>query len=97
LYCKLDIIFLIGRIKKINSLCGILIIQIFDYLYEYDESKEFQLICLMTLVKYNSLPCGDREVIESIDSGNVEVKEVKIKNPNNPVKLVDGVILVFKV
>jgi len=97
----------LGKVKKVDPL-GITDLRIrgmwhienpnktFDYLYQYDESKQFQLICLMTLEKYNSLPCIDKEMIENIDNSSVEVREVKIKNPNNPAKLIDGILLGFK-
>ncbi len=96
----------LGKVKKIDPL-GITDLRIrgmwhienpnktFDYLYEYDESKSFQLIALMTKEKYNSMPKNDREIIENMES--VEVREVKIKNPNNPVRLVDGVLLGFRI
>ena len=69
--------------------------KIFDYLYDYDESKSFQLIALMRKEKYNSMPKNDREIIENMD--NIKVRDIKIKNPNNPVVLIDGVILVFAI
>jgi len=40
--------------------------KIFDYIYEYDESKRFQMICLMKSEKYNSLPLEDRNVLENL-------------------------------
>ncbi len=96
----------VGKIKKIDPL-GITDLRIrgmwhidnpnriFEYLYKYDESKEFQLMALMSQEKYNSMPKIDREIIENMES--VEVREVKIKNPNNPVVLVDGVLLSFRI
>ena len=30
----------------------------FDYIYDYDESAKFQLICLMRKDKYETLPTG---------------------------------------
>ena len=71
--------------------------KIFDYIYEYDESKSFQLICLMKKEKYEGLPLEDREVLESLGIDGVEVLDVRIKSPNNPVVLIDGKLLVFKV
>jgi len=35
-------------------------------MYKYDESKEFQLICLMKKEKYDSLPIEDREALENL-------------------------------
>ena len=98
----------LGKIKKVDPL-GITDLRIrgmwhidnpnkiFNYIYTYDETKEFQLICLMKKSKYDSLVKQDKEAIENIDNENIEVKDVKIKNPNNPVQLIDAKLLVFKV
>jgi hypothetical protein len=71
--------------------------KIFNYIYQYDETKSFQLICLIKKEKYESIPLQNRQIIESFGNENVSVSEVKIKNPNNPVQLMDGNILVFKI
>ena len=47
--------------------------------------------------KYESLPLVDRQIIENLNNPNVSVSDVKIKNPNNPIQLMDGKFLVFKV
>lgn len=98
----------LGKVKRVDPL-GITDLRIrgmwyvenpnktFDYVYKYDASKAFQLICLMTAEKYDSLALADREALESLDVDGVEVKDVRIKSPNNPVKLVDGKLLVYKV
>jgi hypothetical protein len=96
----------LGKVKKIDPL-GVTDLRIrgmwhienpnkiFDYIYKYDESKEFQLIALMTIEKYESMPQDDREIIENMES--IKMREINIKNPNNPVKLINGKILVFGV
>ena len=71
--------------------------KIFNYLYSYDETKSFQLICLMKKEKYESMPLADRQIIENLNNPNVNVSDVRIKNPNNPVQLMDGKLLVFKI
>ena len=98
----------LGKVKKVDPL-GITDLRIrgmwhidnpnktFNYIYTYDDTKKFQLICLMKKDKYDSLPSEDKKAIENIDNNNVEVKNVKIKNPNNPVQLMDAKLLVFKV
>ncbi len=100
----------LGKIKKVDPL-GITDLRIrgmwhidnpnktFNYIYSYDDTKEFQLICLMKKSKYDSLSNQDKEAIENIDidNENIELKDVKIKNPNNPVQLIDAKLLVFKV
>jgi len=95
----------LGKVKKVDPL-GITDLRIrgmwhidnpnktFSYICEYDESLEFQLMALMSSEKYNSFPLEDREVIEGFDG--VEVRDVRIKSPNNPVKLMDAKLLVFK-
>ena len=98
----------LGKVKKVDPL-GITDLRIrgmwhidnpnktFSYIYNYDDTKDFQLICLMKKDKYNSLPNSDIEAIENINNVNIIVKDVKIKNPNNPVQLIDAKLLVFKV
>lgn len=98
----------LGKVKKVDPL-GITDLRIrgmwhienpmkiFDYIYQYDASKNFQLICLMKKEKYESMPLVDRQMIESLGNANVSVSDVRIKNPNNPVLLVDGKILVFQI
>ena len=71
--------------------------KIFNYLYSYDETKSFQLICLMKKDKYESLPLVDRQIIETLNNPDESVSEVKINKPNDPIQLMDGKFLVFKV
>ncbi len=90
----------LGKVKKVDPL-GITDLRIremwhienpnkiFSYLYEYDERKDFQLICLITRENYDSLPSEDREAIEVLD--------VRVKSPDNPVKLMEAKLLVFKI
>jgi hypothetical protein len=98
----------LGKVKKVDPL-GITDLRIrgmwhienptkiFNYLYRYDETKSFQLICLMKKEKYESMPLADKQTIENLNNPNVSVSDVKIKNPNNPVQLMNGKLLVFKI
>ena len=98
----------LGKVKKVDPL-GITDLRIrgmwhidnpnkiFDYLYSYDESKHFQLICLLSKDKYDGLPLEDREALENLGIDGVEVLDVEIKSPDNPVRLVEAKLLVFKV
>jgi len=98
----------LGKVKKVDPL-GITDLRIrgmwhienpnkiFTDIYTYDDTKDFQLICLMKKEKYDSLPSEDKEAIENIENDNVEVQNIRIKNPNNPVQLIDAKLLVFKV
>ena len=98
----------LGKVKKVDPL-GITDLRIrgmwhienpnktFSYIYSYDDTKEFQLITLLQKDKYNSLPQEDRAQIEALVDDKISIKDVKIKNPNNPVQLTDAKLLVFKV
>jgi len=98
----------LGKVKKVDPL-GVTDLRIrgmwhidnptkiFNYLYRYDETVSFQLICLMKKEKYISLPLVDRRAIENLGNDHVGLSDVRIKNPNNPVQLMDGKLLVFKV
>lgn len=96
----------LGKVKKIDPL-GITDLRIrgmwhienpnkiFDYIYKYDENKDFQLIALMRKEKYHSMPQYDKEAVENFS--NINIIDVKIKNPNNPIKLIDAKMLVFNI
>ena len=98
----------LGKVKKVDPL-GITDLRIrgmwhienptkiFNYIYRYDEIKSFQFVCLMKKEKYDSMPLADRQTIENLTNPNVSVSDVRIKNPNNPVQLMNGKLLVFKV
>jgi hypothetical protein len=98
----------LGKVKKVDPL-GVTDLRIrgmwhidnpskiLNYLYKHDETKAFQMVCLMKKAKYDSLPLKDRQMIENLNHPNVGVSDVKIKNPNNPVQLMDGRIFVFKI
>lgn len=96
----------LGKVKKIDPL-GITDLRIrgmwhienpnkiFSYIQEYDESIEFQITAIILDDKYHTLPQIDKTTIENMDSGTI--KEIKIKDPNNPVKLLNAKLLTFKV
>jgi hypothetical protein len=98
----------LGKVKKVDPL-GITDLRIrgmwhienpnktFSYIYNYDDTKEFQLIALLQKDKYASLPQADRVQIEALADDIISIKDIKIKNPNNPVQLIDAKLLVFKV
>lgn len=95
----------LGKVKKVDPL-GITDLRIrgmwhidnpnkiFSYLHTTQSDSDFDLICLMKKEKYDSLPKNDREAVENLS--NVSVSDVKIKNPNNPIQLMDGKLLVFR-
>ena len=67
--------------------------KVFDYLYEIDTVKEFQLVCIMRKDKYSAFPATDRNQIEK-GKGFV-VKDAKIKSPDNPAKQIPIKLITF--
>ncbi len=96
----------LGKVKKVDPL-GITDLRIrgmwhienpnkiFDYIYKFDKEAKFQLISLIKLEKYTSMPPEDKELLEQLE--NINIQDIKIKNPNNPIQLVDAKLITFKV
>lgn len=93
-----------GKVKKIDPL-GITDLRIrgmwhianpikaFNYLFEVNNNYQFSLIVLMKKQKYLSFSQTDRHSIES--SKELGIKDVNIKNPNNPAQLIEGKLITF--
>ena len=72
-------------------------IKVFDYIYERDNTKQFNFMALINEDKYNSF--FNREELENLEKENkyLEIKNVKIKNPNNPAQLRSAKLITFKI
>lgn len=98
----------IGRINRVDPL-GITYfrirgmwgienpVKVFDYIYKRDDSKQFNFMALINEDKYNSFP--NRKELENLAKKNkdLEIKDVKIKNPNNRAKLKKAKLIIFKI
>ncbi len=69
-------------------------INVFKELCNLEENK-FHLFAILKKEKYLSYPKEDIKEIES--NKNIFVKEVKIKDPNNPAKLIEAKLITFKI
>ena len=72
-------------------------IKVFDYIYERDNTKQFNFMALINEDKYNSFL--NREELENLEKENkyLEIRNVKIKNPNNPAQLRSAKLITFKI
>ena len=72
-------------------------IKVFDYIYERDNTKQFNFMALINEDKYNSFL--HREELENLEKENkyLEIRNVKIKNPNNPAQLRSAKLITFKI
>jgi len=97
----------LGRINKVDPL-GITNLRIrgmwhidnpvkvFNYITTIDEKKELNVNVLMLKEKYNSFPTEDRQKIENIAKDGFEIKDVRIKSPNNLAKMIDAKLIRFE-
>lgn len=71
-------------------------IKVFDYVYKYNNDLKFQLIAIIPNDKYVSFPLKSREKIENTNYINLEIKNIKVKDPNNPIHLIDCKLITIR-
>lgn len=96
----------LGRVNRVDPL-GITYLRIrgmwhienpnkvFDYVAETNPA-DFTVNALILKSKYDSFPVEDRQTIESIKIDNFSIKDVSIKSPDNPAKLLDAKLISFR-
>ena len=62
--------------------------KVFNYLHEPTD-KDFELVCIIPLEKYNSFPNESKSRLEGITEKGFSIENKQIKNPNNPAKLMN--------
>ena len=95
----------LGRVNKVDPL-GITYLRIrgmwgienparvFSYIYTPTNSQ-FDFVAVINNEKYNSFPENDKNSIESITVEGFEIKDVRIKTPDNPSVLKDVKLITF--
>ncbi|MEI8128903.1 MAG: NgoPII family restriction endonuclease [bacterium] len=90
----------LGKIKKVDPL-GITDLRIrgmwsifhpqkvFEYLPKQKINSEFKFYCVMREEKFNSFPQLDKDTLLELQCSNFTIKDLKIKNPNNPSDLIN--------
>ncbi len=66
-------------------------IKVYSSICKYDPKKEFSLFALMTKGKFDSFPAESRKRLEK--HKRISISDVKIKDPNNPAKLLDAKLI----
>ena len=95
----------IGRINYVDPLKitnlrirGMWLLQppykVFDYLELYDYNANFQSIALIAYENYFNYSEENRKLIEN--NSNISITEVYVKNPNNPIQLIESKLIIFK-
>ncbi|MDQ7058788.1 MAG: NgoPII family restriction endonuclease [Ghiorsea sp.] len=92
----------LGRVNKVDPL-GITYLRIrgmwhienpnkvFQQVYKINQKNTFSLAAIIRKSKYDAMPESDKQAIEK--HANIEVKPIKIQNPNNPVKRLEAVLI----
>lgn len=62
--------------------------KVFDYLHKQSE-KDFELICVIPTVKFNSFPTESKLKLENLKIDGFSIVDVEAKNPNNPASLIN--------
>ena len=70
--------------------------RVFGYLHQ-QTNCDFELVCIIPLDKYNSFDVESIQQLESIASPNFSIKDVEVKDPNNPANLIPVKLILFSV
>lgn len=71
-------------------------INVFDYIHTTDDSNKFELVCIIPKCKLNTFENKDLKIQELNEAG-VIIKDVRIKDPNNPANLINSKLLTFRI
>ena len=66
-------------------------LRIFSNTFSYDQKQDFTLIPLVFKKRFDSFPKKDVDAI--VNDNQIEIKDVKIKNPNNPQKKIQAKLI----
>jgi NgoPII restriction endonuclease len=99
----------LGRVNKVDPL-GITNLRIrgmwqiehpskvYNYLgIEYLPEKSFRLFALISKSKYSSFSKQDRESFEAIADSDFQIKDVRVRNPDNPAKLIGAKLISYQI
>ena len=96
----------LGRVNKIDPL-GITYLRVrgmwgienpwsvFDYVYQRDVNKQFTFMCIINNKKWGSFNNTNNLFDLTHQEKRLQIKEVRIKNPDNPAQLVDAKLISF--
>lgn len=97
----------LGKVKKVDPL-GVTDLRIrgmwhienphriFSYLRIPNDKQAFQVFCIMKKEKFEPFPEEDINGLLNIKDPNFSLYQIGVKNPNNPAKLMDCVLIRYK-
>ena len=96
----------LGRVNRVDPL-GITYLRVrgmwgiqnpwtvFDYVYHRDPTKSFSFMCIINAEKWRTF--DNTELLTTLTVPGFTVENVRIKNPDNPAKLVDAKLITYSV
>ena len=69
--------------------------KVFESIYQHNQKANFQMVILMKKSKFDSFSSESKNILKGVN--NLEKKDIKIKNPNNPANLIEAVLITYKV
>ncbi|MBO4468675.1 MAG: NgoPII family restriction endonuclease [Clostridia bacterium] len=67
--------------------------RVFEYVYKRDFTKSFNFMCIINETKWNTF--DNTDLITSLNDHGFEIRDVRIKNPDNPARLVNAKLIMF--
>lgn len=96
----------LGRVNKVDPL-GITYLRVrgmwgidnpwsvFNYVYQRDLTNKFTFMCIINDTKWASFDMDEKELIMTIDDPRFCIKNIRIKDPDNPAKLNSAKLITF--
>lgn len=66
---------------------------VFDYVYKRNIGKNFNFMCIVNEEKWNTF--NNLTLIENLDVDGFEIKDIKVKNPDNPAQLRNAKLITY--
>ncbi len=70
--------------------------RVFNYLHNQTNNK-FELVAIIPTSKYLTFPAISKNRIEEFGNPNLTIDDVRVKDPNNPAKLLNAKLIIFKI
>ncbi|MBQ7660748.1 MAG: NgoPII family restriction endonuclease [Clostridia bacterium] len=67
--------------------------KVFEYIYQRDFTNSFNFMCIINESKWNSF--DNTELITSLHIHGFDIRDVRIKNPDNPAQLVNAKLITY--
>ena len=96
----------LGRINRVDPL-GITYLRVrgmwgidnpwsvFSYVYKRDMNKKFNFMCIINEDKWKTF--DNVSLLDSISDSNFSIKDIRIKNPDNPALLVNAKLITYTI